>query len=133
MINLISKKALSVISTAIIATGLSTSTLAQDTVTAEPAVVSSGPCISPTEPIIPDGNIATKEELVGASKAIKALQSELEVYRNCIAGKSNSITGEDEASTQQKQVYVDQYNASVDLEEKVAADFNTAIGAFKSR
>jgi len=131
MINLISKKTLSIIGTAIAVTGLSTSTMAQDSTA--PIAVSNAPCIEPTQPIIPDGNVASKEELVGASKAIKALQSELEVYRNCLAGKSNAIVPEDEESTAKKQAYIDRYNASVDLEEKTAGEFNTAISAFKSR
>jgi len=132
MINLISKKTLSVIGTAIALTALSTTTIAQDSATA-PIAVNNEPCIAPTQPIIPDGNVASKEELVAASKAIKALQSELEAYRNCLAGKSNVIVAEDEVSTAKKQGYIDRYNASVDLEEKTAGEFNTAISAFKSR
>jgi len=128
MINLISRKTLSVIGTAIAVAGLSTATIAQD----QP-IVNNGPCIAPVQPIIPDGNVASKEELISASKAIKALQVELEVYRNCLAGKSNAIVAVDEVSTANKQAFVDRYNASVDLEEKTASEFNTAISAFKSR
>lgn len=132
MINLISRKTLSVIGTAIAVASLSTATIAQDSIFAEP-VVNNGPCIAPVQPIIPDGNVASKEELISASKAIKALQVELQVYRNCLAGKSNAIVAVDEVSTANKQAFVDRYNASVDLEEKTASEFNTAISAFKSR
>ena len=131
MINVISKKTISALSIAIATANISTASIAQDE--AASVAVSDAPCIEPTQPIIPDGNVASKEELVVASKAVKTLQSELETYRNCLAGKSSAIVGEDEAATTQKQAIIDRYNASVDLEEKVAGDFNVAISAFKSK
>jgi len=131
MINVISKKTISALSIAIATAGLSTASIAQDETVS--ATVNDAPCVQPAQPIIPDGNVASKEELVVASKAVKTLQSELEVYRNCLAGKSNAIVGEDDAATAQKQAIVDRYNESVDLEEKVAGDFNIAISAFKSK
>ena len=124
MIKLTAKKTLAIFAACLTIASISIETSAQD---------EAAPCILPTEPIIPDGNVASKEELVGASKAIKALQAELGTYRECLTAKSNAVVGEDEVSAELRKGYIVRYNESVDLEEKVAGEFNSAYKIFKAK
>jgi len=42
-------------------------------------------CTTPSAPIIPDGNVASQDELVAAQKAMKAYQGELIEHRECLS------------------------------------------------
>lgn len=84
-------------------------------------------------PIIPDGNVASQDELVAAQKAMKAFQVTLAEYRECLDAKDAAIDPEAEDAEAQKAAIGADYDASVDAEEKMAEEFNTAVRAFKAR
>jgi len=92
-----------------------------------------GACELSEAPIIPDGNVASQDELLAAQKAMKAYQEVLLEYRTCIDGMSASIDLETEEGIAEKAVNDNLYDASVTAEESVAEQFNAAVRAFKSR
>ena len=93
----------------------------------------SGECELPTAPIIPDGNVASQDELLAAQKAMKGFQAVLVDYRLCIDEKSALLDLETEEGAAAKLVNNQLYDASVTAEENVAEKFNLAVRAFKSR
>ena len=95
--------------------------------------VDSAACEMPGAPIIPDGNVASEDELVAAQKAMKVFQGSLLTFRDCIAKEEKEIDPESEEAPAMGQALLDQYNASVDAEENLAAEFNDAVKAFKAR
>jgi len=96
-------------------------------------------CELPTAPIVPDGNVASTDELVAAQGALKAFQADLVEYRNCLAKKQEALaasSGEDEESAvaqQEAKALVEAYNNSVTKEEEAANEFNAAVRAYKAR
>lgn len=90
-------------------------------------------CVTPEAPIIPDGNVASQDELVSAQRAMKAYQGTLVEYRECLAGMDAAVVPESEEAEQQTASILAAYNASVDSEESVAEQFNAAVRAFKAR
>jgi len=109
---------------------------AQTTDAAEDATsteASNEDCAMPASPIIPDGNVASEDELVAASKAMKAFQGNLVEYRNCLAAKDAALDPEAEDTAAKKTALNNSYNVSVDAEGAVADEFNAAVRAFKAR
>lgn len=92
-------------------------------------------CVEPNQPIIPDGNIASKNQMIDASKAIKSFQSELGTYRDCLTKESAAIDTIEptEETAAKKSALLVKHNASVDNEEKIAGDFNIALQAYKKK
>ena len=90
-------------------------------------------CLSPAAPIIPDGNVASKDELIAAQKAMKIYQDSLGDYRGCLQKMESEIDPEAENASTQSETVLNAYNASVDEEAKVAEEFNVAVRAFKAR
>jgi hypothetical protein len=97
------------------------------------ATATSAECNLPNSPIIPDGNVASQDELVAAQKAMKAYQGELVGYRQCLDGKLQALDPEAESSAEQTAALNARYDRSVDAEAKVAEEFNAAVRAFKAR
>ena len=90
-------------------------------------------CDMPAGPIIPDGNVASEDELVRASKAIKMFQESLIGYRNCLAEQEQALDPEAETTDEEKMAILENYNQSVEAEERVAGEFNEAVRAYKAR
>lgn len=90
-------------------------------------------CVIPATPIIPDGNVASEDELVAASKAMKAYQTKLIDHRECISGEEQKLDAEAEDYEAQKLLFTKKHDASVDAESALADEFNTAVRAFKAR
>ena len=99
-------------------------------------------CDYPSKISIPDGNTATKEEMVEGIRAMKKWQADLVVYRTCIveeteAAKKTIETADPEKGLAQITALERQldlkHNASVDDEIKIGADFNEQIGNFNSK
>jgi len=128
-----SKIKLSLFTTFLIAC-ISSQTFAQDAVKeiADDAAIA-GACELPNGPIIPDGNVASQDELLSAQKAMKAYQAVLADYRLCIDEKSSLLDLETEEGAAAKLVINSLYDASVTAEEDVAEKFNLAVRAFKAR
>ena len=90
-------------------------------------------CDIPASPIIPDGNVASLDELVSAQKAMKMYQTSLGGYRECLTGMEAEIDTEAEDAQDKSKAILAQYNASVDSEAAVAEEFNAAVRVFKTR
>ena len=90
-------------------------------------------CDVPASPIIPDGNVASLDELVSAQKAMKSYQTNLGGYRDCLKALEEGLDVEAEGSEEQTKMILTEYNASVDSEAAVAEEFNAAVRAFKTR
>lgn len=90
-------------------------------------------CDIPASPIIPDGNVASLDELVSAQKAMKSYQTSLGGYRDCLKAVEEGLDLEAEGAEDQTKMILSEYNASVDSEAAVAEEFNTAVRAFKTR
>jgi hypothetical protein len=97
-------------------------------------------CDYPQPPEIPEGATASKEEMVAASKAVKAYQGDMVSYRECIDAESTAKVAEleigeadEETIKNNKMAAAKKYNASVDEEELVVARFNEAVRAYKAQ
>jgi len=90
-------------------------------------------CDEPSSPIIPDGNVASLDELVSAQKAIKMFQTSLNDYRDCLKGMEESIDPEAADAQEQSATILASYNGSVDNEALIAEEFNVAVREFKAR
>ncbi len=90
-------------------------------------------CEMPTGPIIPDGNVASQDELVAAQKAMKGFQEELQEYRKCIDGMLAGLDPEAADVAEQTSALNSNYDKSVDAEAAIAEEFNVAVRAFKAR
>jgi len=86
-----------------------------------------------TTPIIPDGNVASKDELVSAQNRIKYYQDSLLDFRECLIKVEKELDPDAEGYEEAKKALVARSNESIDLETKVAEEFNKAVRAFKER
>jgi len=91
-------------------------------------------CTAPTgTPIIPDGNVASKDELLSAQKAIKSFQSTNLEYLQCIDAEKALLDPEAADIEQKLAEYKVLEDAAIKMEEKAAEEFNTARSAFLAR
>lgn len=86
-----------------------------------------------TMPIIPDGNVASKDDLIAAQGRVKEFQNSLMDFRSCLAEVENALNPEQEDFEAIKAALLEKNNQSVDLENELAAKFNETIRLFKSR
>jgi len=86
-------------------------------------------CVLPAAPdAIPED--ATKDQLLAAKGQIAEFQATLQGYRDCLKVAEESGV---ELTAGNKQALVASYNYSVDMEERVAGHFNTAVQSYKER
>jgi len=90
-------------------------------------------CELPTAPIIPDGNVASQDELVAAQSAYKEFEIKIDEYRGCVEAKEKAVPADAEDAAAQKAAFLALDSASVDVLTKVADEFNVAVRAFKAR
>lgn len=74
-------------------------------------------------PTLPEGNTATAADMAEAAKMVKAYIAATEEYQACLTAEGK-LRG---------RVDADSYNKSTERMEKLAADFNKRLKAFKSR
>jgi hypothetical protein len=110
---------------------VSMSAMAQDVVDDGSVVVlpiEAQECSLPSAPP-PIPEQAEKEDLLKAQKAVKAFQTDMQTYRDCV----NQYADSPEATLGNKMAISNAHNYSVDMEERVAALFNEAVRAYKAR
>ena len=98
-------------------------------------------CVAPTAPIVPDGNVASEDELVAAQKAVKAFEVSTHSYQACLEVKHSLVDPEtqqlisssSETNTTSQTEGLELYAVSADALTTNANDFNLAVRAFKSR
>jgi exonuclease VII small subunit len=93
-------------------------------------------CVKPSTPVIPNGTTASLEEMIAAQTAIKTYQTGMENYRTCHEANMDALkTAASEGENAAVASYEGSrkaFNDSVSQEEKVAAEFNDAIKAYKA-
>ena len=58
-------------------------------------------CKAPSAPIIPDGNVASEDELIAAQGAYKAFEKRFYDFRDCLTAKEQAIAPDaDDLETQ---------------------------------
>lgn len=95
-------------------------------------------CDYPSRVNVPNGNLASKEEMIQGQRDVKEYVASMEAYLDCLLEEEktarmsmDNLTAEDEQL--REDMLNKKYNAAVDEMEKVAAQFNTEVQAFKAR
>jgi hypothetical protein len=98
-----------------------------------------GACTYPTAPDkLPDGNTATREEMLAGKKSVVEFDKAITAYTNCLKmeneaalAKSADLT---EDQKKEMQNMVDQtHNAAVEADEALAARFNEQLKAYNAK
>ena len=102
------------------------------------AMQASFACDYPARLSIVNGSTATQEEMVQSQRDVKKFVAEMEVYLECILEEEKTtradggeLTPEDEQ--QREEMLNKKYNAAVEEMEKVAAQFNSEVQAYKAK
>ena len=95
-------------------------------------------CDYPTRVQIPNGTTATKDEMLEGQRGVKKFVADMEAYLECIVDEERSIrmTMEElspEDEQQREDMLNKKYNAAVDEMERVAAQFNVEVQAYKAK
>ena len=95
-------------------------------------------CDYPARVKIPHGVTATKEEMINGQRGVKKFVADMDIYLECIVDeeKRARLAMEDlepEIEQQREEMLTKKYNAGVEEMEKVAAQFNTEVQAYKGR
>ncbi|MEX0975573.1 MAG: hypothetical protein WDZ50_00575 [Woeseia sp.] len=95
-------------------------------------------CNYPQRVDIPNGAIATQDEMIGGQSEVKQYVAAMEAYLECILEEEKAARAaiEDltpEVEQQREDMLTKKYNAAVDEMEKVAANFNNEVQAYKGR
>jgi len=95
-------------------------------------------CDYPSKISLVNGTTASKEEMIEAQKGVKSFVSDMEAYLACILEEEKQardaleeLSPEDEQ--QREGMLNKKYNAAVEEMEKVAAQFNAEVQAYKDR
>jgi len=95
-------------------------------------------CDYPERTTIPNGATATKDEMVTGQKGVKKFMADMEVYLACIEEEDEqNRAGIEEpdpiVDAQRDEMLVKKHNAAVEDMEKLAAQFNEEVRAYKNR
>jgi len=95
-------------------------------------------CDYPDRVAVPNGTTATKEDMLQGQRSVKKFVAEIEVYLECIVKEEKiartaieTISAEDEQ--QREDLLNKKYNAAVDEMERLAAQFNVEVQAYKAK
>ena len=95
-------------------------------------------CDYPDRTKIPNGTTATKEDMLEGQRGVKKFVAAIEVYLECIVDEEKMaraaievISAEDEQ--QREDLLNKKYNAAVDEMERLAAQFNVEVQAYKAK
>lgn len=95
-------------------------------------------CDYPEKISIPNGNKASKDEMVTGQRGVKKYMADMETYLACIEeedkGNRAGIEEPDPiVDAQRDEMLVKKHNAAVEEMEKIAAAFNEEVRAYKAR
>jgi len=95
-------------------------------------------CDYPEKISIPNGNKASKDEMVAGQRGVKKYMADMETYLACIEkeDKENRAGIEEPdpiVDAQRDEMLVKKHNAAVEEMEKIAAAFNEEVRAYKAR
>ena len=100
--------------------------------------LSSIACDYPDKITVPDGGAATKDELIAAQKAVKQYIADMDNYLECIVEEEKLARQamdelEPEVEQQREEMLTKKYNAGVDEEKRIEAEWNATVQAYKKR
>ena len=95
------------------------------------AAAATAECNREAAPAVPDGAVATLEEMKAAQTAVKAYMASGNAFLACL-DEEGKAAGEEEA-VEAKAARIASYNAAVDEQTDVATRFNAALQAFKAK
>lgn len=81
-------------------------------------------CLLKEAPALPDGATAVQDDMVKAQQAVKAYVAETQEYLSCLEFEGKGKSGGD---------WTKKYNDASSRMEKLAAEFNKQLRAFKSK
>jgi hypothetical protein len=95
-------------------------------------------CDYPNRILIPNGNTATKEDMLEGQRAVKQFVTEMEAYLQCIedeeaAARMSMVEMSPEEEEERETVFNKKYNAAVDEMERTAAQFNAEVQAYRAQ
>jgi hypothetical protein len=95
-------------------------------------------CDYPKRVLIPNGNTATKDEMIAGQRGVKQYVADMEIYLQCLVEEEKQARDAmDELPPEVEQEREDmlnkKYNAAVDEMERVAAQFNAEVQAFRAK
>lgn len=95
-------------------------------------------CDYPKRVSMANGGTATKEEMVQSQRDVKTFVTDMEVYLECVVEEEKVARAaipdlQAEEEEQREEMLNKKYNAAVDELEKVAAQFNAEVQAYKSK
>lgn len=95
-------------------------------------------CNYPDRVLVPNGNTATKTEMVEGQRGVKAYVAAMEVYLDCIVEEEKTARdamGDIDAVQEQERedLLNKKFNAAVDEMERLAAQFNSEVQAYKAK
>lgn len=87
---------------------------------------------------VPDGNTATRDEMVAGKKAVQSYLGEMEKYLDCIeAEEAQAVIAmgdvDDDTRRQRKSTFDKKYNSAVEEMNLVAEQFNIQLRAFNAK
>lgn len=94
------------------------------------AVYGASACETPTTVNVPDGKVASMDQMVDANKQVKEYMARMDDYLACIDAELK--TGGDDAPEEFKALMTQRHNTAVAEMEAVAGAFNEQVRAFKA-
>lgn len=95
-------------------------------------------CDYPPRIDIPNGSTATKEQMIESQRSVKEYVASMESYLDCLLEEEkNARMDMEDLSAEDEQLREDmlnkKYNAAVEEMEKVAAQFNNEVQAYRAK
>lgn len=87
---------------------------------------------------MPDGNSATRDDMVAGKKAVQSYLANMESYLSCIEAAEvqaqlSLVDADEDAKRQRKATFDKKYNAAVESMNLVAEEFNIQLRAFNAK
>jgi len=97
-------------------------------------------CLYPAKPTkLPDGNTATRDEMVAGRKRVEQYNADMTEYLNCIKAEYDDSVAKQAASMTEEQkqqaakVYTGKNDAAMDELQGLAGQFNEQLRVFKAK
>ncbi len=88
-------------------------------------------CDYPRSPVVPNGEVASKEEMQEAQVKVRAFVAAAEAYLDCLQAMESS--SDTPLPPRQTEINVARYNAMVDEMHRISDEYNVAVRIFKAR
>ena len=93
-------------------------------------------CSYPKRVDVPNGKLATKDEMVEGQKAVKDYMTAMNEYLDCIEAETEAAKSDEQdesIAAQRDALLAKRYNAAVDEMEQLAESFNVEVRAFSAQ